>query len=436
MRDDGQHYSLDSLYDDQKQIVAIVLSKIEEFLLCDDLSDFKPLRMTINGAGGSGKSVVINTIVSIMRRMFQTNGVIKVAAPTGTAAFNVKGSTLHHTCNNKVSNKHYIPNSMGREKRKQLIQKFKTLLVLIVDERSLINSCDLGTVECQIGETIFGGGFMSEKSFGGLPVVILAGDDYQLPGMKEGAFSALINKKGSIMTQRGRSALIECSNFVMELSGSKRMQDSLTQQKIILEKLRIGHDLNDLEAQKLLSLHLDVIAELHSEKVVKDIERKSIYLFYTNEKRIRHNMERLKQESSPLNPVAIIQPHSTGPIGGKGVSSHFEGSNLPESCMICIGCRVAIENRNFNPLWGLHNGACGTVDEIVYEKNKSPNNGDLPLYVVVNFPLYCGPVWDQNNPKVCLFPIIKIEIIYSHTPNRLFQSQFHHLDVQKMLNVA
>jgi hypothetical protein len=33
----------------------------------------------------------------------------------------------------------------------------------------------------------------------------------------------------------------------------------------------------------------------------------------------------------------------------------------------------------------------------------NPNNGDLPSYVVVKFPSYVGPAWDENHPKVCPF---------------------------------
>ena len=33
-------------------------------------------------------------------------------------------------------------------------------------------------------------------------------------------------------------------------------------------------------------------------------------------------------------------------------------------------------------------------------KGENPNNGDLPLYVVVDFPLYHGSAWDTKNPTV------------------------------------
>jgi hypothetical protein len=398
-RPDGLDYSFHALYPDQQQIVLQVMSKVHEFMECDNLNDFQPLRMTINGAGGSGKSVVINTLVTLMRKMFDMNDVIKVVAPTGTAAFNVKGETLHHLCCNKVSRSHYKANTMPKDKRMQLIKRFKALLVLIVDERSLINSCDLGTVECQIGETIFGGGHLSQESFGGLPVVILAGDDYQLPGTLEGAIGSIFNKGGSEMTRRGRSALLDCSKFVMQLDGSKRMKDSEVQEKRILEKLRVAEELSEQDIAKLLSLDLRVMERKHGRSVVQEICDRAIFLFYTNEKRRSHNLRQVLRHSSKTNPVAILQPQSTGPMGRKGIASHFEGK-LPESSLLCVGARVALDNRNFNPIWGLHNGACGIVEEIIFQPGKSPNNGDLPLYVVVNFPLYDGPVWDSQSPKV------------------------------------
>ncbi len=55
----------------------------------------KPLRAIIMGCGGTGKSFIINTITLIVQKMMQQNDTIQVGAPTGAAAFNVQGSTLH-----------------------------------------------------------------------------------------------------------------------------------------------------------------------------------------------------------------------------------------------------------------------------------------------------------------------------------------------------
>ena len=402
-RENNQPYEISLLYKDQQAIVSVILETLDQWLNGDDLESFRPLRMTVNGSGGSGKSVIINTVVAVMRRMFGMNDVVKVAAPTGTAAFNVGGETFHHMLGNAVTLAQYRPNTMQQKKRLHLIQKFKTLLCLIIDERSLVNSSDLGTTERMIAETIYGGGNSSDKSFGGLPIVILFGDDYQLPGGEEGGLAALFSRGGGKMTQGGRRALLECAECVMELKGSKRMKENLIKQKELLNRLRIGDIMTREDVKKLLSLHIDAIEKRHGRDVTQAIRKKAMFLFFTNEKRIRHNLKCLAETCGPNNPVAILRTQSGGPVGGKAVASHFDSkSKVPDTSIICVDAKVALENRNFCPIWGLHNGACGIVREIVYAKGCSPHTGDFPLYVVVEFPQYCGPPWDTSNPTVRL----------------------------------
>ena len=400
-RENNQPYQISFLYKDQRAIVSTILETLDQWLNGDDLSTFRPLRMTVNGSGGSGKSVIINTVVAVMRRMFGMNDVVRVAAPTGTAAFNVGGETFHHMLGNPVTLAQYRPNTMRQKKRLDLIRKFKTLLCLIVDERSLVNSSDLGTTERMIAETIYGGGNSSERSFGGLPIVVLFGDDYQLPGGEEGGLAALFNKGGGKMTQGGRQALLECAECVMELKGSKRMKKKLKKQKQLLNRLRIGDTMTREDVKKLLSLHLESIQANHGKDVTQAIRKKAMYLFFTNEKRIRHNLRCLAETCGEKNPVAVLRTQSVGPVGGKAVASHFDSkSKVPHTSIICVDAKVALENRNFCPIWGLHNGACGIVRAIVYGKGCSPHTGDFPLYVIVEFPQYCGPPWDTCNPTV------------------------------------
>jgi hypothetical protein len=61
----------------------------------DKKDQFVPLRLTVRGTAGTGKSYIINTLVSYLRRMFGENDVVHVLAPTGISAFNVLGETLH-----------------------------------------------------------------------------------------------------------------------------------------------------------------------------------------------------------------------------------------------------------------------------------------------------------------------------------------------------
>ena len=187
--------TIDMLGDDQQMIVAEVMNTLNEWMTCKDLSTFTPLRMVVNGAGGSGKSVVLDTIVATIRTMFQRNDVVKVVAPTGVAACNVGGETFHHMLEIGVESSQYSPYSMNSLKRKRLIGKFKNMVALLIDERSLVPSKLLGTCEQVLAETIYEGAELLKHSFGGLPIVVLFGDDYQLPAIGEGALHALYKSR-------------------------------------------------------------------------------------------------------------------------------------------------------------------------------------------------------------------------------------------------
>ena len=428
---DGTKYNIDGLFEDQLTVVLLIMDKILEWAMCGNLSQFKPLRITINGPAGTGKTVVINTIVTLIRELFNANGVVQVCAPTGTAAFNAGGETLHHFLKNKAGLKSYVPFSMSAKKKKELTSKLKNLLCLIIDERSLLDSAHLGIAEQMVSETIFNGE-MSEKSWGNLPVLILVGDDYQLPGVAPGAFDVFEPPKGHKATDRGRYVFKECATVVMSLTTSKRIQEKQEADKKLLTKLRTATSLDDNEVSRLLNLHLDKIQQRHGPAAVDEIHKECIYLFYRNNPRILKNLEILVKNCSPTNPVAVCKTRSSGLHNGMAITSHFKNSKIPTSSLLSIGTKVALENKNFCPIWGLHNGAVGIVDEIVFQKGQNPNKGDLPHYVVVDFPQYVGPVWDLDNPTVSQIRqrIQAVIFVILTVPFKsMYQFQLHPIDV-------
>jgi hypothetical protein len=81
--------------------VLALINIIVKFLNND--TKYKPLRAIIMGCGGTGKSFIINTIISIVQKMTQQNVTVQVGAPMGAAAFNLQGSTLHRLLGINVS---------------------------------------------------------------------------------------------------------------------------------------------------------------------------------------------------------------------------------------------------------------------------------------------------------------------------------------------
>ena len=222
-------YSLDDLFDDQKQVIAYILKKIMDWLSHleydnkEDLSDFKPLHLTIIGAAGTGKSVVINTLVTVICKIFGVNDVVHVAAPTGCAAFNV-GETLHRLCRLVIDDEFNRTTSLSEMQRKELMCKFKCTVALIIDERSMVSLQALGGA-CSNVTTCAHGGVHREEDWGGLPVVLLVGDDYQLPPFGKGVFDAFNMGHTVMLTKEqalGAEQFFLCANEVMELDVQKR----------------------------------------------------------------------------------------------------------------------------------------------------------------------------------------------------------------------
>jgi len=60
------------------------------------------------------------------------------------------------------------------------------------------------------------------------------------------------------------------------------------------------------------------------------------------------------------------------------------------------------------PRWGLYNGAIGKVISFHFQQRTpepNPNNGDLPVFVVVDIPHYKGPVWHTDHPTYVPIPL-------------------------------
>jgi hypothetical protein len=99
------------------------------------------------GCGGTGKSYIINTILTIVRKLTKRNATILVGAPSGAAAYNVQGSTQHHLPGIEVSRPE---DNITQKVRDKLLDQLKNPLCLFVDNRSMLSSKVLGAAEMNI----------------------------------------------------------------------------------------------------------------------------------------------------------------------------------------------------------------------------------------------------------------------------------------------
>lgn len=145
-------------------MISITPEYQKVFDLLDDTGNDSPVFVT--GGAGTGKS----TLISLIRKKY---GNTVVVAPTGIAALNVGGATIHSTF--KIPPKYITVIDKRKLKPVDVLANTK---VLIIDEISMVNANVMDTLEYVL--RISNLTKNSIKPFGGVKVIMF-GDLYQLP---------------------------------------------------------------------------------------------------------------------------------------------------------------------------------------------------------------------------------------------------------------
>lgn len=109
-------------------------------------STIKPPLLIVHGGGGTGKSVVINIVSLWVQKILNVSGddinspYIVKCAPTGMAAQNIEGQTLHSTFKFRFGNEYF---SLSDKARDTLRDHFKNVRVVIIDEMSMMKADQL-----------------------------------------------------------------------------------------------------------------------------------------------------------------------------------------------------------------------------------------------------------------------------------------------------
>lgn len=141
----------------------IMIEITEEYKQVLDLINVKTTPIFVTGGAGSGKSTLISYIQENYRN-------VVTVAPTGIAALNVNGSTIHSTF--RMPPKFILPFDKKQLRGNSVLANAD---IIIIDEISMVNANMLDTMEyiMRISK-------QSKVAFGGTPVVMF-GDLYQLP---------------------------------------------------------------------------------------------------------------------------------------------------------------------------------------------------------------------------------------------------------------
>lgn len=134
----------------------------EQSELLSEMEDGKE-NLFISGRAGTGKSTLLQHFVRNTRKS------VAVVAPTGIAAVNVRGQTIHSFF--KFPPRLLVPSSI-RGRNTKLIKKLE---ILIIDEISMVRADMMDAIDIALRK-----GRKTYKPFGGVKVIMF-GDLFQLP---------------------------------------------------------------------------------------------------------------------------------------------------------------------------------------------------------------------------------------------------------------
>ncbi|XP_067209109.1 uncharacterized protein [Linepithema humile] len=175
---------IEKLNMDQKRVFDRVITTVE--------SDDSRLRLYVSGEGGTGKSYLIKTIRCWIKENLKKD--TAVAAPTGIAAFNIDGLTIHRLLQLPIEHGSTpVYRQLSDHVLKLLREELDDVILFIIDEVSMISNLTLMYIHLRLFE-IFGSIDCPDGWFG-KKHILLFGDLLQLPPVHEDSVFVDLSKE-------------------------------------------------------------------------------------------------------------------------------------------------------------------------------------------------------------------------------------------------
>lgn len=350
--------------------------------------NFSIKRCIVQGKAGTGKSATIKA----MCRILSENQIgYQVLAPTGQAAANIDGSTLHSFLKIPVQGE-MLP--LRGENLNNFQRKMRNIPFIIIDEYSMIGKRLLRKIHMRLCE-----GYRStNEPFGGC-IIYLFGDIRQLPPVKDTPiYMASTDDFSALSTELVRSFQ---RKIVLQVCHRQGNDEEFLE---VLDELAIGEVSQDgwryLQERRMQVAHFNPDDFSHA-----------IHLFPTNAEVSQHNRQHLEESRSP---VALIEAEHNSTIAKQGSDALAEG--LSARLFVSIGARVMLR-KNLCVERGLVNGALGFVRQIIYEDGQRPPS--LPCVLLIEFDRYPGPFIGERT-----FPLRPVRTTWSDRGVECSRRQF------------
>jgi len=305
----------------------------EQFRRALDMMEHTGKSVFITGRAGTGKSTLLNYFRDTTRKK------VAVLAPTGVAALNVKGQTIHSFFGFK-------PNiTLERVKRIRFSDDgkniYKQLDAIVIDETSMVRA-DL--LDC-VDKFLRLNGPSADRSFGGIQMIFI-GDLYQLPPVITGSEKAAFG------------SLYETPYFY-----SAKVFHSFEMEFVELEKVYRQHDeefINLLNSIRNKSITEDGL-ELLNQRYMPDFEPSPddfyVYLTTTNDLAAQVNGQQLAKLRTRLHTFTA------------DIEGDFGNQYLPTAIdlEVKVGAQIMMLNNDAGGRWV--NGTIGKIISITRDRN-------------------------------------------------------------------
>lgn len=325
------------------------MTKIEkntQFLEASRLMEAGEKNLFITGKAGTGKSTLLRHFCQKTKNNFV------ILAPTGVAALNVKGQTIHRFFNFYVD---VTPQKILEQKTKPRMPRlYKKIQTIIIDEASMVRA-DL--VDCMdVFLRLYGP--RPDQSFGGVQMVFI-GDLYQLPPVVSGEETAIFSTHYKTPYFYSAHALEEQPLEVVELLKVYRQKDAAFIE--LLNKIR-NNSVEDADL-RILNSRLDTAVSA-SPHVADSQKTLAVTLTATNARADEINETHLRALKGKTF-------HSEAVIKGDFGKEYF-----PTALALGfkIGAQIMMLNNNTNRYWV--NGSIGVIEAV-----KEDDDGEQYLVV-------------------------------------------------------
>lgn len=326
----------------------------------------------LSGGDGVGKSYVIQALYqSALRYLnkhagdnFATRSIL-LLAPTGNAAYHIRGSTIHNglkiSANNKLEHR---PLSSGQ--LNTLRNQIGSIKLLIVDEVSMVGFRMFNCINQRLMEVM-----QSSKPFGGISTIVV-GDLFQLEPVFD---SYIFQQPKSGFMPLATNLWIELFHM-FELKQIMRQADSKAFAEL-LNRLREGHHTKE---------DIQILKDRTIERNSKDYPYNATHLMHKNDDVNAYNAQFIAMTQNNIftinakdRIVGSTPYHLQQKILSNFRNSQTKACQLPNVLSICEGihCDLTI---NLDTADGLTNGASCQVMKI--ESNKSEISASGTIWVL------------------------------------------------------